>query len=242
MKFKKNNIFLHNETDVFVVTTQELYPNFSTLFSYLSSEEKIRMNRLLYEPLKIKYVVSHGFLRLLLGKYLSLSPSNIQYNYNEFKKPFCTQHPNLYFNMSHSNNYIAYAFSYNYKVGIDIEFIKNIPKIENLFSSIASTGEGLIFEKQNEIDKIYFFYKTWTIKEAFLKALGVGLTYPLSDIETSIIPKERFKVLKFDANKEALTGWTFVPIKFIPDYLGTVAVEKKDEKINFYTYSSLFQL
>lgn len=131
-------------------------------------------------------------------------------------------------------------FSYSYRAGIDIEFIKNIPKIESLFSSIASVQEMLIFEKQNEIDKIYFFYKTWTIKEAFLKALGVGLTYPLSDVETTIIPKERFKVLKFDANKEPLTGWTFMPIKFIPDYLGTVAVEKKNEKINFHTFSSLF--
>lgn len=239
MKFNKKNIFSYNETDVFIFTIQELDPHFLTLFSYLSYEEKIRMNRLLHEPLKRKYILSHGFLRLLLGKYLALLPSNIQYTYNEFKKPFCSQDPNLYFNMSHSNDYIAYVFSYSYKSGIDIEFIRNIPKIENLFSSIASPGETLAFEKQNKIDKIYFFYKTWTIKEAFLKALGIGLTYPLSDIETTVIPKERFKVLKFDVNKEALTGWTFMPIKFIPGYLGTVAVEKKNEKINFHTFSSV---
>lgn len=240
MNFNKKNIFSYNETDVFLFTIQELDPYFLTLFSYLSYEEKIRMNRLLHESLKRKYVISHGFLRLLLGKYLALFPSNVQYNYNEFKKPFCSQDPNLYFNMSHANNYIAYVFSHSYKAGIDIEFIKNIPKIESLFSSIASPQEVLIFEKQNEIDKIYFFYKTWTIKEAFLKALGIGLTYPLSDIETTIIPKERFKILKFDENKEILTGWTFMPIKYISDYLGTVAVEKKNEKINFHTFSSLF--
>lgn len=240
MRSNKEIIFSHNETDVFLVAMQELDPHFLTLFSYLSYEEKIRMNRLLRESLKRQYVISHGFLRLLLGKYLAIVPSKIQYNYNKFKKPFCIQDPSLYFNMSHSNNYIAYVFSYGYRAGIDIEFIKYIPKIENLFSSIASPQEGFLFEKQNEIDKTYFFYKTWTIKEAFLKALGVGLTYPLSDVETTIIPKERFKVLKFDPNKEILTGWTFIPIKFIPDYLGTVAVEKKNEKINFHTLPSFF--
>lgn len=239
MRFNKKIIFSHNETNVFFVKLQELDSHFLALLSYLSYEEKIRMSKLLHKSLKKRYAISHGFLRLLLGKYLSLFPSNVEYNYNEFKKPFCRQDPNLYFNMSHSNNYIFYVFSYNCKSGIDIECIKNISKIESLFSLIASPQEALVFEKQNEIDKTYFFYKTWTIKEAFLKALGIGLTHPLSDIETTIIPKKRFKVIRFDGNKKTLDGWTFMPIKFIPSYLGAVAVEKKNEKINFHTITSL---
>lgn len=239
MRFYKKIIFPTDETNALFVSLSELETYLSILFSYLSCEEKTRVSKFLCEPLKRRYIISHGFLRFLLGECLSIFPSKVEYSYNKFQKPLCKQDPNLYFNMSHSNNYVCYVFSFNYKVGIDIEFINNIFKIEDLLPSIAAPEEALAFDKLHEADKAYLFYKMWTIKEAFLKALGIGLSYPLSDIETTILPREKFKILTFDGSKKVQNEWTFMPIKFIPGYLGTVTVEKENEKINFHTLTSL---
>lgn len=236
--YHKKSLYLH-ETNVFTIEIDQLESYLQIFYYCLSIEEKTKATEIRCRIQKKRYIISHGFLRFLLGECLSIFPSKVEYSYNKFQKPLCKQDPNLYFNMSHSNNYVCYVFSFNYKVGIDIEFINNIFKIEDLLPSIAAPEEALAFDKPYEADKAYLFYKMWTIKEAFLKALGIGLSYPLSDIETTILPREKFKILTFDGSKKVQNEWTFMPIKFIPSYLGTVAVEKENEKINFHTLTSL---
>ena len=67
----------------------------------------------------------------------------------------------------------------------------------------------------------------------------MGLSYPLSKIETTVFPQEQFGVIKFNETNKVLSGWTFVPIECFSDYLGTIAIEMIDAKINVINLSSI---
>ncbi len=233
--------FSEDAVEVFTINLKKLYPYLPKFTMYLSEKEKFQANGFLLEHLKNNYVASHGLLRILLGNFLSCSPSEVEYTYNEFQKPLCNTDQNLYFNMSHSHEYACYAFSFDHEVGIDIEFMESKIGINELLPMITTQEEFFIFDQLKENDKFYLFYKTWTTKEAFLKALGFGLSYSLSSIETAVLPREKFKVLQCHGinEKEMDKKWTFFPINLIPDYLGAVAVKKNNAYINMTSLDSL---
>ena len=157
------------------------------------------------------------------------------------QKPLCKNNPNLYFNMSHSHEYACYAFSFNHQVGIDIEFMNTKIEVEDLLSIVTTPEEMFIFDRLDQDDKFYTFYKAWTLKEAFLKALGIGLSHSLSNIETTILPRERVGVIRCDDihEKELAKEWTFSPIISLSNYLGAIAVKKKRAHINMISLDSL---
>ena len=118
-----------------------------------------------------------GKALLLQGlKHFNLSALSLaEVNYTSFQKPYFNT--GIHFNISHSGNYIVCAISTT-EVGIDIEEVKDIPLSD--FTELFSPEElKLIFEAPNNYAP---FYTLWTQKEAFLKALGVGLNLPLNKV------------------------------------------------------------
>ena len=140
-------------------------------------------------PLKMQQQVS-GYRkwedahRSILGKALLIeglneyNHSNISLtdlNYTAFQKPYFAN--GIHFNISHSGNYIVCAISTT-EVGIDVEEIKDIPLSD--FKELFSPEElKLIFKDPYKYGP---FYTLWTQKEAFLKAIGVGLNMPLNNV------------------------------------------------------------
>lgn len=240
MNFLKDINFSKDIINIFTINLRTLENYLPKLLTYLSDKEKIQAKTFLLKKLKDHYIASHGLLRILLGKYLSCSPSQVEYTYNEFQKPLCKNNQNLYFNMSHSHEYACYAFCLNYPIGIDIEYLNPKIEVNNLLPVSTTQAESFIFNTLKENDKFYLFYKMWTTKEAFLKALGLGLSYSLSSIETTILPKEKFKVIQCHGINETEMGkkWTFFPLNFLPGYLGVIAVKKKASYINMINLSS----
>lgn len=237
----RKEIFSEDVVNVFVSDLNNFKLELPKLLDLLSHREKLKASKFVFDHLKTRYIISHGLLRILFGKYLSLHPAEIDFVLNEFQKPFCKNEPALLFNISHSKDYACFAFSYQHKVGVDIEFIDRTFEVSDILPLIATPKEIKDFNDLHKRDRLFFFYKMWTLKEAFLKALGIGLSYNLSLIESTIIPKNTFKILKTSSilETEIENFWTFAPIKFVPQYIGAIAIERKDIKINFTLLNSI---
>ena len=97
----------------------------SSLKKILSNDEIEKANRFVFEKDKKSYIVSRATLRTLLAKYLNISPRIIEFDYNQFGKPFLTvpEEKNIKFNLSHSNEYCIIAINKGVELGIDIEWI-----------------------------------------------------------------------------------------------------------------------
>jgi 4'-phosphopantetheinyl transferase len=117
---------------------------------------------------------------ILLMKALQLIGSN-EYvlddlKYTEFQKPYFDEA--ISFNISHSGEYVICAISETIQLGVDVEEIKEIP-IQDFTNLFAWQEWDEVINGEN---KLQAFYTLWTKKEAFLKAVGCGLSQPLNEV------------------------------------------------------------
>lgn len=153
-------------------------------FSCLDSEEQERAQKFYFTKDKVKFIQGRYLLKSIIANYLEKDIKKIQFKYNEYGKPeLISNKKSLYFNISHSNNFMVMAFSKKDHLGIDVEFNDQQDVSYLISSNIFTNKELSYFDNLDSQEKQVVFYKLWTSKEAYLKALGVGLSISLNDIE-----------------------------------------------------------
>ncbi len=82
------------------------------------------------------------------------------------------------------------------------------------------------------------FYRYWTLKEAYIKAQGLGLSLPLDSFDISLTSKNSviLKATRPDPNEAS--QWTLLSLKVDPEYSGAVAVENKNPEIRCWGWNT----
>ncbi len=152
-------------------------------FQILAPLEQKRADQFKYEKHRTRFIKRRVLLRKILAHYLNQSPRSVGIGYTKLGKPFLAMSTEkLYFNISHSKDQVLYGISKEGHLGVDIEFLD--PEIESeLISSHFFAPEEISLIKESEgLSKSEAFFRLWTIKEAFIKLIGKGLTYPLENV------------------------------------------------------------
>ena len=152
----------------------------------LDRTELGRMARFAFQPLRDRYACAHGLLRLLLCSYLGCSPSEVLFHHDSHGKPLLIDAQGLTFSLSHSGDGVAIAVGRDVELGIDIELIKPIEERDQLVERFFSAQEAACYQSLPYSLREDAFFKLWTRKEAFVKALGLGLSYPLESFSVGI--------------------------------------------------------
>jgi 4'-phosphopantetheinyl transferase len=142
--------------------------------SLLSQDEQERASHFKFSRDQERYTISRGILRSLLAGYLEEPLQKIEILYGLWGKPCLPKEKALSFNLSHSGDYVLYALTQRYEVGIDVEYIDKSLELEDMTRSVFSITEFSHWKVLNAEEKIHSFFKHWVSKEAFLKALGKG--------------------------------------------------------------------
>lgn len=197
------------------------------LESLLSEDELQRANRFHFAKHRRRFVVARGTLRQLLGNYLNLNGDRLRFEYSDRGKPklAALEANYLQFNLSHSEELALYGFTCDRRIGIDLEYLRNLKDLENLARRFFSATEAQqILNLSGEAQK-QAFLRIWTAKEAYLKATGEGLSGLLESVEISL-QQEKVSLLSVGGDKSIAKRWAID--NFIPafDYVATVAVEK----------------
>lgn len=152
----------------------------------LSDEERHKAQCFKFTQHRQHFVTSHGYLRLILSRYLNCAPPDVAYVSGKRGKPYLLNQDNhLFFNMSHTEGKALYAITLGAEIGVDIEKIHETLAISELIEQVFTPQEKSYFEKCSDNQKRKFFYDIWTQKEAYLKATGDGLTIPLNTLDIS---------------------------------------------------------
>jgi 4'-phosphopantetheinyl transferase len=164
------------------------FPVLPADYSILSDSEKIIVKRFRLEDDRDRYVIGRKSLRLLLSKYLSVNPSDIQIIAERGQKPYIKSPDSaIRFNISHSGEWVIIAFAQN-ELGVDIEKIDSAFDYTNLLPEHFSLEEQLFVSRsENPVSAFYFL---WTRKEALTKAAGNGLRENLNRI--SVLDSDLF--------------------------------------------------
>lgn len=143
----------------------------------LSAEEWQRGQRFLREEHRRRFCMARAFLRLILARYLGIKPEHIQFREGIHGKLYLadSQLP-LEFNVSHSEDLALYAVTLDNEIGIDIEWMNPSLEIQPLAARVFTPEEYQTLLALPARQQLPAFYRLWTRKEAYLKALGLGLS------------------------------------------------------------------
>ena len=204
----------------------------------LKADERERAQRFRFPQHRTRFISARGMLRKLLGYYLSLAPQNIKLGIGLQGKPFVqSQSPHqLYFNVSHSQKLVLMAFSTSSEVGIDVEGPQSHLDHQAIAKRIMNEQEASWFHSLPESKQKSAFFTCWTRKEAFVKAHGKGLTFPLRDITVSFLPEQPASIMKVENPELSSLNWSIYSIYARPKYTGALVVADKPQSIKYWDY------
>lgn len=151
--------------------------DFQASASLLNEEEKARASRFYFERHRRRFTVARAMMRIILSRYLGLAPDRLTFEYGSHGKPEINNSQRLQFNISHSGDLALLAVGKTYPLGVDIEQFSSRP-YEGIADNLFSEQEIAQFRKVPSCLKPAVFFHIWAQKEAFIKACGLGLSYP----------------------------------------------------------------
>lgn len=148
----------------------------------LSAAERDKASRFRFEKDRNLYVAAHGLLRAVLGEYLAVPPAEILFAGGKGKPRLADVHGAVQFNLSHTHGYVAVAVHPSQPVGVDVEKAEPAFQWEDLTDYCLGAPERQTLTGLQPAAARHRFFNYWTRKEAFLKAIGVGLIDRLPEL------------------------------------------------------------
>lgn len=211
-----------------------------TLANHLDENEKAKAEKFRFKTDRLNYIISHGAGREILAEYLDCLPSVIQFEENDYGKPFLRENKKkIYFNLSHSHEIALLAVSKKRQVGVDIEFIRTNFEEINIVEQIFSTPEIETLQSLPKNLKTKAFFDCWTRKEAFIKAVGQGLSFPLKEFSVTFSPFEEAR-LSLENIFLKTESWRLIKLNVADNYAAAAAIEAKktETKLFLWNYCS----
>ena len=195
----------------------------SRLELILAPEERDRADRFRFDHLRHSFVLAHGALRMLLGRYLNVPPADIQFKYGSKGKPTLASLQTVDFNASHSGDLAVFAFTECCKVGIDVEQIRPLPDMQNIAARFFCSEEAVELMSLNANEREHAFFLCWTRKEAYIKAIGDGLSAPLDNFRVTIRPGAPARFIHVNHNANTANDWRLCDLQLAPNYAAALA-------------------
>lgn len=201
----------------------------------LNEEELQRASRFHFPLHQQRFVVGRAALRRLLGWWLGMSAREVKLDYGEMGKPFVYGDIMHQFNVSHSHELAAIALSYGIPVGVDIERVCILNDFEAISQIVFSESERAQLKPTQNPIKARDFFIGWTRKEAYLKALGTGLSAKLHTV-TVDIGEDSPRLLSIEDSNET-AQWSLLNLFPRADFVGALAARMPE--ITLYIHERL---
>lgn len=176
----------------------------------LDAHEHERAGRFVMPRDAMRYRSAHGQLRLLLAAYAAVNPASLRFTIGSTGKPTLlgdTAGHGLHFNLSHSGAHALVGISRVAEIGVDIECIRPVAELMDIAASNFALSECRALAAFDEPLRTEAFFACWTRKEAYVKALGEGLSLPLQDFEVSVDPAATVRLISVNGDGRAAEGW-----------------------------------
>ncbi len=198
--------------------------SFAQLLAYLSPEERHRSATIQHALTQRNFVVGRGCLRHLLGRHLGQGPASLRFTYGPQGKPSLeSDNSRLKFNLSHSGDYVAIAIA-DVNLGIDLERIRALNSLPALCERCLTPREQIRVLTLPKPQATLQFFRYWTVKEAYVKGVGLGLSQPMGEIEVHLDQRSLFQYPQpLGQGSGMLSGWQVWQWQVELDYMAALA-------------------
>lgn len=175
----------------------------------LAKAELERANTFKFDIHRDYFLMYRSTLRHILSTYQDISPQDLVFHYSKYGKPYLLNNVNnIHFNLSHSSNMAILAITKGAFIGVDIEHVKPLENLEDLVKRFFSETEQKIFFLLPKHMRLTSFYEIWTRKEAYIKAIGKGLSFPLDHFTVSFSDDYPPRIVDLKFSKDDINHWS----------------------------------
>ena len=218
-----------DHVDVWLASTDPGELQIRAYKALLSPAELERLEKFRVEFKHREYIVSRGLLRRVMTKMTGLDVAGVDFDYGEHGKPSLpgrAESGSAAFNVSHSHGLALVALTLGGRLGVDLEKIR--PKVEwrSLAEHYFSEAEIRALDGYSDEAGLKAFFTCWTRKEAFVKALGGGISYGLKEFDVSIDPDEARAALTIRAEDEDASRWLIKNLPVPASHVAALALDR----------------
>lgn len=209
--------------------------DFEGRYQLLASDERERADRFHFSIHRQRFVAGRAALRCLLGRILCRAPEELIFDYSRYGKPSlagASGPDDLRFNTSNSEDLALIAVSREREVGVDLEFMRDGRRLDGIAERFFASGEVETLLALEPGRRRVAFYACWTRKEAYIKAVGAGLSMPLDAFEVSLAPDEAVALLMTHHDPAEVVRWSMVALQPGSGFAGALCVEGKIGKMS----------
>jgi 4'-phosphopantetheinyl transferase len=200
--------------------------------NFLVSKEREAYERFLFPHLKRQYLVTRALVRSVLAYYSNIHPKEFSFRKNAWGRPEIENTgspPGLTFNLSHTDGMVVCLIGFGREIGVDVEFIDRPIMVPELAKSSFSQLEYEAISKLSGAEQRNLFFEIWTLKEAYVKARGMGLSLPLDQFSFEIDQKKTVKVFLENTMKDQQDTWQFNLLKLTSEHQIALAIRRYRE-------------
>jgi 4'-phosphopantetheinyl transferase len=217
-----------NDAHVWMASLDQPADMVAKLSSLLSQDEYQRAERFRRPTDRRRFIAGRGILRKIISAYLALAPGEVRFDYNKYGKPSISDDQNrgaLSFNLSHSNSMALYAVARGRRVGVDVEYMREDFATLEIAERFFSKDEFEALKAEPIDRRTKAFFNCWSRKESYIKAIGMGVSYPLDGFTVSLAPDAAPALLKVDADATETALWKMYELDVAKGYAAALIVE-----------------
>jgi 4'-phosphopantetheinyl transferase len=196
----------------------------------LSDDERARLARLRREPDRRAFLVAHALVRSALSRYAGVPPEGWTFATNRWGRPEVAgpgAGPALRFSLSHTSGLVACAVALDCDCGVDVESSDRGGNPLGVAQRVLAPKELADLDSRTAGERHDRFLAYWTLKEAYVKARGLGLSLPLRQLSFSVTG-ERIRIEFAAPGEDAAHSWQFSLLRPTPHHVLAVAVRRGD--------------
>jgi 4'-phosphopantetheinyl transferase len=196
----------------------------------LDREERERAARFLIEADRREFIAAHALLRAMLTYYLDLPPLAWRFLVDANGKPSIDPNigaPEIEFNISHTRGLVAVALASHGAIGVDVEEINHSRADLAIAEAYFAGSEVEILRRAPPSERAHCFFRLWTLKEAYIKAIGKGLSAPLDSFAFTFQP---IRIAFLPGSENRAANWHFAILPASDRHVLSIATDRLDCK------------
>lgn len=232
---------LEREVQVWSTRISALAVEEPRYFGMLDARERERALRFRFARDRSAYVISHGVVRELLARYVGRAPEALEFGAGEWGKPYLLEasgsRSTVAFNLSHSGDHVLIALARDRAVGVDVERWNGDGDFDEIAKTCFSGAERAELRTLAPNRRDAGFYAGWTRKEAYVKALGVGITAGLDYFDVALGSAPSTLLINDRRRKANVSRWRLIDVPMMTGYSAALCAEGSEWFPRHYSFA-----
>jgi 4'-phosphopantetheinyl transferase len=191
----------------------------------LDEEERARAGRFWFDSDRSEFIAAHALLRTMLARHGGRPPWAWRLTIGDHGKPAIApgDDPRLEFNIAHTRGMVAAAVGFYGRIGVDAERVDSAKFDLAVAETVFTATELDLLRRKSEMQSPAWFFRLWTLKEAYIKAIGIGLSAPLQSFAFAFDPI----CIAFEAGiSDSPDNWQFALLATTREHVVAVAADR----------------